>query len=78
MALAPAAVDARYPQGRFRTWTYRSSDAAPRELLKFVWVLDLTHGGDPRQAQLEWDYFRRWQRNPDGSLSDTVRPGTAP
>jgi poly(3-hydroxybutyrate) depolymerase len=66
-------VDARYPQGRFRTWTYASADPTPRDLLKFVWVLDLTHGGDPREAQLEWDYFKHWRRNPDGSLAYSAK-----
>jgi poly(3-hydroxybutyrate) depolymerase len=61
------AVDARYPQGRFMTWDYTSADA--QDLFRFVWVLDLSHGGDPRQAQLEWDYFKHWRRQPDGSLT---------
>ncbi|MDB5475114.1 MAG: Poly(3-hydroxybutyrate) depolymerase-like protein [Phenylobacterium sp.] len=72
-ALASEAVDARYPQGRFKTWTYSSADAAPRDLLKFVWVLDLTHGGDVREAQTEWDYFKHWRRNPDGSLAYSAK-----
>jgi pimeloyl-ACP methyl ester carboxylesterase len=72
-ALTPEATDARYPQGRFKTWTYASADAVPRELLKFVWVVDLTHGGDPRQAQLEWDYFKHWRRNADGSLAYSAK-----
>ncbi|HWF00060.1 MAG TPA: PHB depolymerase family esterase [Caulobacteraceae bacterium] len=68
-AHAPGGVDARYPQGRFQTYDYASDERPPRDLLKFVWVLDLTHGGDPRQAQLEWDYFKHWRRNADGSLA---------
>ena len=63
------AVDARYPQGRFLTWDYTSADAQPLDLFRFVWVLDLTHGGDPRQAQTEWDYFKHWRRKPDGALT---------
>jgi hypothetical protein len=72
-ALTGEAVDARYPQGRFRTWTYQSADKTPQDLLKFVWVLDLTHGGDPREAQTEWDYFKHWRRNPDGSLAYSAK-----
>ena len=49
------------------------ADAAPLNLFSFVWVEDMAHGGDPRQAQLEWDYFKRWHRNADGSLSYTSR-----
>ncbi len=62
------AVDARYPQGRFMTFDYTSTDAPALDLFRFVWIQDLSHGGDPRQAQLEWDYFKHWRRAPDGSL----------
>ncbi|MDB5418970.1 MAG: Poly(3-hydroxybutyrate) depolymerase-like protein [Phenylobacterium sp.] len=72
-SLTSDAVDARYPQGRFKTYDYVSADKTPLDLLKFVWVLDLTHGGDPRQAQLEWDYFKHWRRNADGSLSYSAK-----
>jgi poly(3-hydroxybutyrate) depolymerase len=67
--LTPRAVDARYPQGRFKTYEYTSADPAPRNLFDLVWVKDLTHGGDPRQAQTEWDYFKHWRRNADGTLT---------
>jgi poly(3-hydroxybutyrate) depolymerase len=60
--------DKRYPQGRFDIYRYLSADPAPLNLFSFVWVEDMAHGGDPRQAQLEWDYFKRWHRNADGSL----------
>jgi hypothetical protein len=68
-----AGVDARYPRGRFQITQYTSSDAKPLNLFNFIWVTDLSHGGDPREAQLEWDYFKQWQRNPDGSLRFTAR-----
>jgi len=71
--LVSDAVDARYPQGRFKIYQYNSADPTPLNLLNFVWVRDLTHGGDPRQAQLEWDYFKHWRRNADGSLSFVPR-----
>ena len=67
------AVDARYPQGRFKIYQYSSADPTPQNMFSFVWVRDLTHGGDPRQAQLEWDYFKHWRRNADGSLSYVPR-----
>ena len=67
------AIDARYPQGRFKIYPYLSADPTPLNLFSFVWVRDLTHGGDPRQAQLEWDYFKHWRRNADGSLSYVPR-----
>jgi len=72
-ALTAEAVDARYPKGRFKTYTYASADSTRPQLFKFVWVLDLTHGGDLREAQLEWDYFKHWRRNADGSSSYSAK-----
>jgi hypothetical protein len=66
---ARGGADKRYPKGRFEIYPYTSADSEARNLFSFVWVEDLAHGGDPRQAQLEWDYFKRWQRNADGSLT---------
>jgi poly(3-hydroxybutyrate) depolymerase len=58
----------RYPQGRFNRYDYVG--AAPQRLpvFSFVWVTDMPHGSDPAQAQMVWDYFKHWKRNPDGSL----------
>jgi poly(3-hydroxybutyrate) depolymerase len=67
--LARSGVDKRYPLGRFEIYRYMSADTASRNLFSFVWVEDMAHGGDPRQAQLEWDYFKLWRRNTDGSLT---------
>jgi len=64
-----AAVDKRYPNGRFQVSEYMSNDATPLNLFSFVWVTDLPHAADPRTAQFEWDYFKHWRRNPDGSLT---------
>jgi poly(3-hydroxybutyrate) depolymerase len=69
--LARGGVDKRYPLGRFEIYRYMSADPAPLNLFSFVWVEDMAHGGEPRQAQLEWDYFKRWHRNADGSLTYT-------
>jgi poly(3-hydroxybutyrate) depolymerase len=69
--LVRAGVDKRYPLGRFEIYRYMSADPAPLNLYSFVWVEDMAHGGDPRQAQLEWDYFKLWHRNADGSLTYT-------
>jgi poly(3-hydroxybutyrate) depolymerase len=66
--LVRAGVDRRYPQGRFQISAYMSADPTPLNLFSFVWVTDMSHGQDPRTAQLEWDYFRQWRRNPDGTL----------
>jgi poly(3-hydroxybutyrate) depolymerase len=62
-------VDRRYPQGRFQISAYASDDPTPLNLFSFVWVTDMSHGQDPRTAQLEWDFFRQWRRNPDGTLT---------
>ncbi|MDB5456052.1 MAG: Poly(3-hydroxybutyrate) depolymerase-like protein [Caulobacter sp.] len=66
-------VDARYPKGRFQISEYSSKDAKPLNLFNFVWVTDMSHGGDPRQAQLEWDYFKQWRRGPDAALTFAPR-----
>ncbi len=68
-----AGVDKRYPDGRFQISKYMSDDPKPLNLFTFVWVTDLPHAADPRTAQLEWDYFKQWQRNPDGSLKFSGR-----
>jgi poly(3-hydroxybutyrate) depolymerase len=64
-----AAVDAHYPAGRFTIYQYASADPKPLNLFEFVWVKDMAHGMDLRQAKLEWDFFKHWSRNPDGSLN---------
>jgi poly(3-hydroxybutyrate) depolymerase len=69
--LVRGGADKRYPKGRFEIYRYTSADPKPLNLFSFVWVEDMAHGGDPRQAQLEWDYFKQWRRNADGSLSYT-------
>jgi poly(3-hydroxybutyrate) depolymerase len=61
-------LDRRYPAGRFQINEYMSSDPVPLNLLSFVWTTDLPHAADPRTAQLEWDYFKQWRREADGSL----------
>lgn len=71
--LVRGGVDALYPRGRFQISQYMSSDPKPLNLFNFVWVTDMAHGGDPRQAQMEWDYFKQWRRAPDGSLIHAPR-----
>jgi poly(3-hydroxybutyrate) depolymerase len=66
--LVMQAKDNRYPNGRLSNFQYVSADAKPLNLFDFVWVTDMAHGGDPRQAQLEWDYFKHWRRNSNGTL----------
>jgi pimeloyl-ACP methyl ester carboxylesterase len=68
-----AAVDRHYPDGRFQIYQYSSSDSKPLSLFDVVWVKDLSHGADLREAQLEWDFFKHWRRNPDGTLSFAAR-----
>jgi poly(3-hydroxybutyrate) depolymerase len=67
--LVRAAFDERYPDGRFKIYEYYSDDPKPLNLFDFAWIEDMAHGQDPREAQLEWDYFKHWRRNSDGSLS---------
>ena len=65
---AAAGKDSRYPAGRFQINEYLSSDPVPLNLFSFVWTADLPHAADPRTAQLEWDYFKQWRRDNDGSI----------
>jgi hypothetical protein len=54
-----------YPKGRFQRYDYATPDGKP--MFSFVWAVDMPHGQDFRQAQMEWDFFKHWKRNPDGS-----------
>ena len=67
--LARAGVDGRYPNGRFEMYQYVSDAPEPLNLFDFIWVKDMAHAQDPREAQLQWDYFKHWRRNDDGSLT---------
>ncbi|HTK36410.1 MAG TPA: PHB depolymerase family esterase [Caulobacteraceae bacterium] len=62
-------VDAHYPAGRFERHDYLSADPKPLPLFSWIWVSDMMHGGDARENQMIWDYFKQWRRNPDGSLT---------
>jgi pimeloyl-ACP methyl ester carboxylesterase len=67
--LERAAADASYPAGRFERYRYMSNDPQPLNLFNFVWIKDLAHSQDPREAQYQWDYLKQWRRNDDGSLT---------
>jgi len=67
--LAHAGIDRHYPAGRFQIYRYMSADPKPLELVDFVWVTDMPHSNQPQQAQLIWDYFKHWSRNPDGTVA---------
>jgi poly(3-hydroxybutyrate) depolymerase len=62
---------AGYPKGRFQRYDYATPDGKP--MFSFVWAVDMPHGQDPREAQMEWDFFKVWKRNPDGSVTYTPR-----
>jgi poly(3-hydroxybutyrate) depolymerase len=68
-AFTKLGVDAHYPQGRFFRYDYMSADPKPLPLFSWIWVNDMMHGGDYRQAQMVWNYFKQWRRNADGSLT---------
>jgi len=67
--LTQSGTDRHYPNGRFLRYDYMSADPKPLPLFSWVWVTDMMHGGDPREAQMIWDYFKQWRRNVDGSLT---------
>jgi poly(3-hydroxybutyrate) depolymerase len=67
--LVRAAVDARYPAGRFERYQYMSNDPQPLNLFNLVWIKDMAHSQDPREAQYQWNYLKQWRRNDDGSLT---------
>jgi poly(3-hydroxybutyrate) depolymerase len=69
-----AGIDANYPDGRFKVYEYMSADRRPLNLLTFVWGADLTHATEPREAQMAWDYMKKWRRNRDGTLTYTAAP----
>ena len=71
--LVKEGIDKRYKDGRLQISAYASADPKPLNLFNVVWVTDMSHGQDPRSAQLEWDYFKQWRRNQDGSLSYSGR-----
>ena len=67
--LEPAAIDKHYPAGRFQVFSYMSADPKPLNLVRVAWILDVPHAYDLREARLQWDYFKHWSRNTDGSLT---------
>lgn len=60
-----------YPKGRFERYDYLSADGKP--MFSWVWVDDMPHGQAVGEAQLEWNFFKSWRRNPDGSLTYASR-----
>ena len=60
-----------YPKGRFQRYDYATPDGKP--MFSFVWVQDMPHGQATGEAQMEWDFFKVWKRNPDGSLTYAAR-----
>ncbi|MDB5459756.1 MAG: Poly(3-hydroxybutyrate) depolymerase-like protein [Caulobacteraceae bacterium] len=69
--LTQTGPDVGYPKGRFLRYDYVSADAK-QPIFSWVWAIDMPHGQAPGQAQLEWDFFKSWRRNPDGSLTYTA------
>jgi poly(3-hydroxybutyrate) depolymerase len=61
-------VNAHFPNGRYQKYDYATADTN-RVIFSWVWVTDMPHGTAPGQAQLIWDFFKTWKRNPDGSLT---------
>jgi poly(3-hydroxybutyrate) depolymerase len=70
--LVRSGIDHRYPEGRIQIYQYFSADTTPLNLLNLVWITDMSHASEPREAQLQWDYFKEWRRNADGSLTHSA------
>jgi len=60
-----------YPKGRLERYDYLSADGKP--IFSWVWVTDMPHGQAVGEAQLEWNFFKSWRRNSDGSLAYVPR-----
>ncbi|MGH7105173.1 MAG: PHB depolymerase family esterase [Acetobacteraceae bacterium] len=69
--LVRAGVSEHYPDGRLSVYEYYSDDPHPLNLLDFVWVKDMAHAQFQGEAQMQWDFFKHWIRNDDGSLTYT-------
>ena len=67
--LVRADVSTHYPDGRLKLYEYYSDDPQPLNLLDFVWVKDMAHAQFKGEAQMEWDFFKHWSRNDNGSLT---------
>ena len=67
-ALVPGAKLTVLAAGRFQKYDYVTADTK-QPMFSWVWVVDMPHGTAPGQAQLIWDFFKTWKRNPDGSLA---------
>jgi poly(3-hydroxybutyrate) depolymerase len=67
--LVRADISKHYPEGRLSVFEYYSDDPHPLNLLDFVWVKDMAHAQFQGEAQMEWDYFKHWSRNDNGSLT---------
>jgi hypothetical protein len=63
--------DVGYPKGRFERYDYVSTDGKP--IFSWVWVVDMPHSQAVGEAQLEWNFFKSWRRNSDGSLAYVPR-----
>jgi poly(3-hydroxybutyrate) depolymerase len=70
--LTQSGIDVHYPKGRFQRYDYVSADRK-QPIFSFVWVVDMPHGNAPGQAQMIWDFFKTWRRNPDGALTYAAR-----
>ncbi|HEY2037746.1 MAG TPA: PHB depolymerase family esterase [Steroidobacteraceae bacterium] len=62
-------VSKHYPDGRLSVYEYDSDDPHPLNLLDFVWVKDMAHSQFQGEAQMQWDFFKHWSRNDNGSLT---------
>ncbi|HTI66666.1 MAG TPA: PHB depolymerase family esterase [Caulobacteraceae bacterium] len=69
--LVMTGIEPHFPGGRIQRYDYVSADPKPLNLFSWAWVTDMPHGQAERQAQFEWDYFKHWKRNPDGTLTYT-------
>jgi poly(3-hydroxybutyrate) depolymerase len=67
--LVRADIGKHYPDGRLKIYEYYSDDSRPLNLLDFVWVKDMAHAQFKGEAQMEWDFFKHWSRNDNGSLT---------
>lgn len=66
---------AEHPDHRFTRHIFYTNDPEPKDYYNFVLMQGKAHDVHPSEGELGWKFVSRFRRNPDGSLSDSMRQG---